>query len=143
MKHAFVNIVSKKFMLAAAILATVSFASVNQAQARINHTNNITVSSKSAVEYVGTTASSILFNVKFSNPTADKFTFDILNADGGVLYHQESSEQNFSKKIVVLKQPEDGQLTFIIKGAGTNYAKTFNINTISKVIEDVVVTPVK
>ncbi|MGI8950647.1 MAG: hypothetical protein ACR2FN_03575 [Chitinophagaceae bacterium] len=137
MKQTFVKIVSKKLIVMAGIMATFTFASFNQAKA-----GSIIKAdpSQPSIQYVGTTDSGILFNVKFDNTTGSKFDLIIQNDDGIVLYEHQYNDKNFNQNIVLIKEPGDAKLSFIVKGASTNLKESFNISTISKVIEDVTVT---
>jgi len=54
------------------------------------------------------------------------------------LYQQTYNDKNFDKKVVLVKEPGEARLTFIIKGADT-YKQSFDITTVTRTVEDVVV----
>lgn len=109
--------------------------------------NNENTNSKdpvqSAIKYVGTNEEGIIFNVKYENTDSSKFDLIIKNHYGDVVFQQQYNEINFDKKIILAKEPGDAVLTFIIKSPTQNFKQTYQINTTTRVVEDVVVVPTK
>jgi hypothetical protein len=96
---------------------------------------------QSNVQYLGSYDSSVWFNIKYANPAAEKFTLVIKNADGDVLYQGQFTDVNFSKKIKLLVDGEDVNPTFIIRSGNKQLmAQSFQVNTATRLIEQVVVT---
>jgi len=108
-----------------------------------NENTNNTNSTQSAIKYVGTNDAGIIFNVKYENADSSKFDLVIRNQYGDVVFQQQYSETNFDKKIVLVKEPGDAVLTFMIKSPKESYQQTYQINTTTRVVEDVVVKPTK
>lgn len=106
-------------------------------------TNKHQKETSSAVQYVGTTEKGIVFNVKFDNADASKFDLIIKNEYGDVVYQQEFSDKNFDKKVLLMKEPGEAHLTFIIKTPSESYKQSFDISTVTRTVEDVVVTNAK
>lgn len=98
---------------------------------------------QSEIEYVGTTKDGIVFNVKFENADAARFDLVIKNEYGDVVYQQQFSDKNFDKKILLVKEPGDAHLTFLIKAGDASYKESFDITTVIRTVEDVVVTSAK
>jgi hypothetical protein len=92
------------------------------------------------IQYLGTSDNSVWFNVKYANPTAEKFTLVIKNADGDILYQGQFTDVSFAKKIKLLIEDEDVNPTFIIKAGNRQIAQSFQVNTSTRLIEQVVVT---
>lgn len=95
---------------------------------------------KTSVQFSGSTAGAFMFDVKISNPTADKFTLIIQAADGEVLYSKDYSDVDFTKKVKLLKSDENSSYKFTIKSANKALENSFVVNTSSKIVDDVVVT---
>ena len=93
----------------------------------------------SAVQYVGITDKGVMFNVKYNNADASKFELIIKNEYGEVVYQQQYNDKNFDKKVLLMKEPGDAHLTFIIKSASANIKQSFDITTTTRTVEDVVV----
>ena len=95
---------------------------------------------QSNIQYLGAEDNSIWFNVKYANPTAEKFSLVIKNADGDILYQGYFSDVNFSRKIKLLIEERDVHPTFIIRKGKEEIAQSFQVNTAKRVREQVVVT---
>lgn len=95
---------------------------------------------QSYVQYLGTSESSIWFNVKYANPTGEKFYLVIKNEDGDVLYQSSFTDVNFSRKIKLLIEEQDINPTFIIRKGSEQVAQSFQVNSATRVTEHVVVT---
>ncbi|BAV09354.1 hypothetical protein FLA_5402 [Filimonas lacunae] len=96
----------------------------------------------SQVQYLGTTADGLWFDIKYANPKGEKFTLMIKNADGELLFHGSFSGANFSKKIKIVNEgPNSLTPTFIIKTADNKkIAQSIQVNSTSRSVEDVIVT---
>ncbi|CAN5150411.1 hypothetical protein BH11BAC6_BH11BAC6_09680 [soil metagenome] len=142
MKRSFVKFTSRKFMsvvlIAAAAVVITPLAKANdnkKAAIEIVSSDN-----KTSVQFSGSTAGAFMFDVKISNPTADKFTLIIQAADGEVLYSKDYSDVDFTKKVKLLKSDENSSYKFTIKSANKALENSFVVNTSSKIVDDVVVT---
>lgn len=121
-----------KAVILAAIAGTLSFSAIAADKASGKE-------AASAVQYVGTTESGIVFNVKYENATATPFSLIIKNEYGDVVYSQQYSDKSFDKKVMLTKEPGDARLTFIIKSSSANIKQSFDISTKTRTVEDVVV----
>ena len=126
----------RKAMLVAALVSAVSFSAMAAPATNKNDKNDKTTQNN--IQYVGSTDNGIVFNVKYDNTDFAKFDLIIKNEYGEVVYQQTFSDRNFDRKVMLVKEPGDARLTFIIKGAET-YKQSFDITTVSKTVEDVVV----
>jgi uncharacterized radical SAM superfamily protein len=130
----------RKAMLVAVLVSTATLSAMAAPATSKNGKND--KASQSNIQYVGTTEDGIVFNVKYDNAEAAKFDLVIKNQYGETVYQQTFSDQNFDKKVVLVKEPGDAHLTFVIKGADT-YKQSFDISTVTRVVEDVVVKSTK
>jgi hypothetical protein len=126
----------RKAMLVAALVSAVSFSALAAPATSKNGKSDKTA--QDYIQYVGTTGDNIVFNVKYDNADSAKFDLIIKNEFGDIVYQQSYNDKNFDKKVVLVKEPGDAHLTFIIKGADT-YKQSFDITTVTRTVEDVVV----
>jgi hypothetical protein len=141
MKRTFLKIVSKKFLTAAAIIALFSVATATNAKAGEVKKSDLNLS---AVEYTGTVNNNVSFNIKYDNEAGSDFSLIVKNENGEVIYSHVYNDKNFSKKVVIRELPEDGgNVTFIIKSNDADIKQSFNINTVTTAVSNVVVTKAK
>jgi len=126
----------RKAMLVAALVSAVSFSAMAAPATSKNGKSDKTA--QDYIQYVGNTNDGIVFNVKYDNADAAKFDLVIKNEFGDVVYQQSFNDKNFDRKVILVKEPGDAHLTFIIKGADT-YKQSFDITTVTRTVEDVVV----
>ena len=98
-------------------------------------------SSKPVVKYLGTENNQLAFQVDFDNTTDRSFNISIKDEDGNLMYADRFKEKKFSKKFLV-NPSEYGtmKLTFVVTTLNDRQSQVFNINTNSRVVDDVVVT---
>ena len=126
----------RKAMLVAVLVSAVSFSAMAAPATSKNDKSDKTAQNN--IQYVGTKDDGIIFNVKYDNADAAKFDLIIKNEYGDVVYQQSFSDKNFDRRVMLVKEPGDAHLTFIIKGADT-YKQSFDITTVTRTVEDVVV----
>jgi hypothetical protein len=90
------------------------------------------------VTHIGNLEGSILFQVQYDNLSGDKFALIIKDNDGSVIYQDVYSGKKFDKKFQLPKESA-GKLHFIIKGYKGTQAQTFEVNTNTRVVEEVIV----
>jgi len=90
------------------------------------------------VSHIGNPEGSILFQVQYDNVGGGKFALIIKDNEGSVLYQDVFTDKKFDKKFQLPKEAT-GKLHFIIKGYKTNHSQTFEVNTNTRVVEEVVV----
>ena len=90
------------------------------------------------VKYTGADASTYLFRVEFSNPSAQKFSLIIKNDDGVIVYSEKFSDVSFDKTFHLPKEGTDIQPTFIIRTTNGDVKRSFSVSR--KVTEDFEVT---
>lgn len=111
--------------------------------ATANTTNAMNVNPEEPViRHLGKTNDSNYFQVKYNNETGDKFAVIIKEKHGSVLYQETFADQKFDKKFRLPNNNDQGSLVFIIKNLKDNKVETFEINTNTRIIEEVVIRKV-
>jgi hypothetical protein len=90
---------------------------------------------------VSTTSESSLYNVKVDNAAGEKFRVLVKDADGTILFQNVYSDKNFVKTFSIPRSENDNFL-FVIKGLSGNTTQTFEVNSRSRYVEDVVIRKV-
>lgn len=142
MKRSFMKFTSRKFMSVVLIAATAAILTPAVSKANGDKKAAIEILSTentTSVQFAGSTDNALLFDVKVNNPKADKFTL-IIQADGEVLYNKEYNEVNFTKKVKLLKGGDNTSYKFTIKSSNKSLENSFVVNTVTKTVDDVVVT---
>lgn len=97
--------------------------------------------STASVKHLGNPPGSVVFQVLYDNPTGERFSITIRDMEGAVLYQDHYSDKKFDKKFQLPKEQSE-KLKFIIKGAKSNQAQTFEVSSNTRVIEELVVQKV-
>jgi hypothetical protein len=95
-------------------------------------------SSPAMVTHMGNIDNSVLLKVQYDNLSGEKFALTIKDQNDEVLYHEVYSDKKFSKKFQLPKENAE-KLQFIIKGIKTNHTQTFEVNTNTRMVEEMVV----
>jgi hypothetical protein len=127
----------RKAMLVAALVSVTSLSATAAPASSKNDKSSKTAQHN--IQYVGTTDAGVVFNVKYDNTDSAKFDLIIKNGYGEVVYQQAYSDVNFDKKVMLLKEPGDAHLTFIIRTADNDYKQSFDITTVTRTVEDIMV----
>ena len=94
------------------------------------------------IRHLGKTFDSDYFQVKFNNEAGDKFSVTIKEKHGNVLYQETFTDVNFDKKFCLLKNEEQGTLVFVIKNLNDKKSESFEVNTTTRIVEEVSITKV-
>ena len=124
---------SGKAILLAAIL-TGSAVSAQSAEK-----NNEGEPQNTVVRHLGNTAEGMYFRVQLDNESGERFTVTVKDSEGSVLYQETYRDKKFDKKFQVPKSA-DSRVVFTIRSLKTNNAETFQVDTNTRVIEEVIVT---
>ena len=92
------------------------------------------------VKHISTTNDKIVFQLSLDNETGEKFTVSIKDISGNTLFQDAYSEKKFDKKFVFDKSEDIGKLTFVLRSLKDNQTQVFEINTITRLVENVDVT---
>jgi hypothetical protein len=97
--------------------------------------------SNAEVKYIGSSEGGI-FNVLYTNGTGSRFSVAILDENGNQLYLRYYSEKQFDKKFRLAEPESFGKLVFVIRNFGDNSVQRFEVNSASRLVEDVEVKEV-
>lgn len=98
----------------------------------------VAASSPAVVTHIGNIDNSVLLKVQYDNLSGEKFALTIKDQHGEVLYQEVYSDKKFSKKFQLPKENAE-KLHFIIKGVKSNQTQTFEVNTNTRLVEEMVV----
>ena len=133
------NLYSKFFKAAALILVLSGSSYVNaqvmQVAATTEHGTGV---SNAVINHIGTNNGMMLFEVKVENVSGEKFRVIVKDVDGTVLFQDSYDDKNFSKKFMIPKTDSD-KLVFVIKSSSATKSQSFQINSNTRVVEEVVV----
>ena len=94
--------------------------------------------SAATVKHIGNPQGSIVFQVQYDNLSGDRFSLTIKDNDGAILFQDIYADKKFDKKFQ-LPQGDADKLKFIIKGIKSNNIQTFEVNTSTRVVEEIIV----
>jgi len=95
---------------------------------------------KGNVEYMGNTEENFYFRVKYDNPNADLVMILVLDENGETVSRIVSRDKQYNKVFQLPKESGFSKLTFIVKSGQLNVEQSYNVNIITRVVEDVVVS---
>jgi hypothetical protein len=131
-----------KFIRTTVIVIMLSGAVSANAQAAIESAEISNAASgigKSAITFVVATNESLYFDVKVENASGEKFQIIVRDENGNTLYRGNYSDRDFNKRFK-LPKGDSGKITFLIRSdSGNKTESSFEINSNTRVIEDVVV----
>ena len=131
-----VNANFSRFFKAAAVVIIITMATSTQAQVTPVSAVISEVPGKAAVTYVATGDDSLSFDVKVNNEAGEKFTILVKDDNSTIIYRGSYYDKNFKKRFV-LPKTDSNKLTFLIRTESGSQSETFEINTNTRVIEEV------
>jgi hypothetical protein len=132
---------SSKFFKAAAFVIVITMATAAKAQLTPVSSTISEVPIKAAVTYVATGNESLFFDVKVNNAEGEKFTIVVKDDNSTTLFRGTYYDKNFKKRFV-LPKTDSNKLTFQIRSESDSKSEIFEVNTKTRVVEEVVVTKV-
>lgn len=124
-----------KFIKTAVVVLMLTGAVGAQAASVSNDKDGI---GKAVVTYVSADAESLSFDVKVDNASGEKFTIVVKDEKGTTLYRGSFTEKEFKKRFVLPKS-DSSKLTFLVKSESENKTESFEINSNTRIVEEVVV----
>jgi len=96
------------------------------------------------VKYLGSSSEgNPLFNVLYNNSNGARFTLRILDGEGNQIYMSSFWDKKFDKKFKLAETEISSKLVFIIRNYEDNSEQAFEINSDSRLVEDIEVKEVK
>jgi hypothetical protein len=131
-----VNANFSSFFKAAAVVIIITLANSAKAQVTPVSAPVTEVLAKAAVTYVATGDDSLLFDVKVNNEAGEKFTILVKDDKSSIIYRGNYYDKNFRKRFI-LPKTDSNKLTFLIRSESGSQSETFEINTNTRLIEEV------
>ena len=91
-----------------------------------------------AIRHLGNTTESMNFQVKYENETGSKFAVVVRDQENNILFHEYYTDKKFDKKFS-LPKIDNSKVIFQIKNVKDNSAQTFEVNTNTRLVEEVIV----
>lgn len=120
------------------LLAGASYTTIQAAPASYSVVNPDPGVKDAVIKHIGSTNETLLFEVKVANESGERFTILIKDDLGTTLYRGVYSDKNFSKKFQFPKADSD-KIIFVVKSASGNKTESFEINSNTRVVEEVIV----
>jgi len=98
--------------------------------------------SSAEVKYIGSTEGDPMFNVLYTNSTGARFSVKVLDNEGHQLFQGVYTDKKFDKKFKVADAANYSKLIFVIRNFQDNSVQSFEINSNTRMVEDVEVTEV-
>jgi hypothetical protein len=135
MKIALIN--TRIFAIALAVTCTTAFSTPALA---IEEKKTIPVELK----FAGNIDNRPVFLLNFTNTEVNEYTVIVRDNHGFVLYKDKVKGSNMTQKFIINTEDlGDGELTFEIIGKKTDKTAVYEVNTVARFVEDVVVSKVK
>jgi hypothetical protein len=96
-------------------------------QANANNSGEA-VAAKASAEftYAGSSKDQASFNIKFTNPSGEKFTLLVLDAKGDLFFKESYASKDFTKRFVLSKEDAE-KLTFRIQSGKQSFDQDINL----------------
>ena len=142
MKKQMRNLLNRtRIFLVPALLVVLSITGLTSGKA---YGQSIISNSKPSIQYVGKVNDQLVFQFDYDNPTNDAVNVVIKDEDGNVLYADRFKDKKLTKKFKVnTAEYGDVRLTFVVSTEKERTSQVFQVNTNTRVIDDVVVTNLK
>lgn len=118
----------------------ISQAAGNENEPVEKHTGS---ASSAEVKYIGSNEGDPLFNVRYNNSTGTRFSVKVLDNEGHQLFQGIYTDRKFDKKFKVADGASYSKLIFVIRNFQDNSTQSFEVNSNTRMVEDVEVTEVK
>jgi len=94
-----------------------------------------------SVNYIGTLDGQPIFRVQLDNQAGNVYHLTIKDDEGTVLYAEKIKDKQFGKSFKFDNADRSNvKLTFILQGKESTQSKEFQVNTTTRVLDNVVVT---
>ena len=95
------------------------------------------------VKYIGTHEGAPLFNVVYNNVTGARFSLKVTDEQGSQIFQSFYPGKQFDKKFQVINAQDYGKLIFIIRNMEDGSVQRFEVDSDTRMVEDVEVKEVK
>lgn len=91
-----------------------------------------------AIRHLGNTTETMNFQVKYDNEAGEKFAVVVRDQDNNVLFQEYYTDKKFDKKFS-LPKVDNNKVIFQIKNVKDSAVQTFEVNTNTRLVEEVIV----
>ena len=95
---------------------------------------------QASVKHIATSEDKLVFQVSMNNETGEKFSISIKSENGTTMFSEVYDEKDFNKKFILDKSESKPVITFIIRTLKDRQVQIFEINTITRIVENYDVT---
>lgn len=135
MKKQFINAIERKcFTLFASFV--IVFCSFSRSYALPDRPTNVAKTAE--ISYKGLKDDALVFKVDFKNEAAQPFVLVIKN-ETDVIYSKSFKGKALNSDVLVTEVPENCKLSFTIRAGNKDYTQNFEINSKTKVVEELLV----
>src|SRR5258706_7747063 len=93
--------------------------------------------STAEVKYIGSNEGDPMFNVLYNNSTGARFSVKVLDNEGHQLFQGVYTDKKFDKKFKVTDAANYSKLIFVIRNFQDNSVQSFEVNSNTRMVEDV------
>lgn len=134
MKTKSLNTIARKFFAGSLIVAAMFLSAQAAVPARAISADKVEVKYAGVDKY-----NQLTFTVKYNNEAGNTFALAILDENGEPLFKNFYGDKNFEKTFKLPKS-EVSKLAFVIEDGKNSFKQKVDINILTKVVEDVVIT---
>ena len=117
---------------------TVSIAAFLLAGGTSLNAQSVELPKTAVIKHLGNSEETMFFQVRVDNIVGERFSVSIKDHEGTTIFQEFYTDKNFDKKFRVPKT-DNNRVTFHIKGSKDTIPQSFEINTNTKVVEEVIV----
>ncbi len=138
MKKQIISNTAKKMIL---FVTAVSFTIFSFIPSIANAQERVVIAPPVFIKYIGNNENQPVFQIDFDNKNEETFNLTIRDEQGTVLYGEKIKDKKFSKKFKYQGENTDNvKLTFTLTNEKDKQSQVYEVNTTSRIVQDVVVT---
>lgn len=89
-----------------------------------------------SIKHISSTDERIILQLLLDNEAGDKFSVSIKDVVGHTIFYDIYQDKKFDKKYVFEKSSDISKLTFVVRSLKDNKTQVFEINTITRLVEN-------
>jgi len=138
-----ISTTSRFFRVSMIVVAFISVCLSVSAYGGAHERNRKGSATTAEVKYTGRQEGELHFNVSYVNTTGSKFSVSVQDGEGNVLYEGFFTDTRFDKKFLVAQPEGSTKLVFIIRNFGDHSRQVFEVNSDSRIEEEVIAKEVQ
>lgn len=89
-----------------------------------------------SIKHISSTDERIILQLLLDNEEGDRFSVSIKDVVGSTIFYDVYQDKKFDKKYVFEKSSDISKLTFVVRSLKDNKTQVFEINTITRLVEN-------